>query len=281
MESELAALTQTHLGLTGFQPKTTHCLFTWHAPRPALCPQGMVSRKPSPGEPRRQEAGPQTRGASAPSTGGRGPDLPILGGGCRLPPDPSPGPPRCFPLCPGQERPIPKPTPYHTPTPGDRSSCSRRRSSAIPAWGPQGSPSPECWAPWESSRARRPAHRGARHPRPRLCSWRACAHWASGSPLETWASLERPRPRGVARTSPGAALAPSAQANARPSAARLGLASDGEGPAPRTDLTGLSWGGVLDKVPTASATRVVTEWTAPAGKACGVPSPRHGPRVSA
>lgn len=99
MESELAALTQTHRGLTGFQPKTTHCLFTWHAPRPALCPQGMVSRKPSPGEPRRQEAGPQTRGASAPSTGGRGPDLPILGGGCRLPPDPSPGPPPAASLC--------------------------------------------------------------------------------------------------------------------------------------------------------------------------------------
>lgn len=28
-----------------------------------------------------------------PAPGGRGPDLPILGGGCRLPPDPSPGPP--------------------------------------------------------------------------------------------------------------------------------------------------------------------------------------------
>lgn len=108
MESELAALTQTHRGLTGFQPKTTHCLFTWHAPRPALCPQGMVSRKPSPGEPRRQEAGPQTRGASAPSTGGRGPDLPILGGGCRLPPDPSPGPPPLLPSVSGPGTPHPQ-----------------------------------------------------------------------------------------------------------------------------------------------------------------------------
>lgn len=150
---------------------------------------------------------------------------------------------------------------------------------------PHSSPSPECWAPWKRSRgAHSPAPTVAHVTPPHLpylCSWRAPEHWALASPLEAGTSLEQPRPGSVALASPAATPAPSTQVNAGPSAAGRGLVSDREGPAPRTDLTGLSWGGVLDKVPAVSATRVVTEWTAPAGKACSVPSSRRDPYVSA
>lgn len=240
--------------------------------RPSVRRAGCPGSRPrgSPGVGRRA---PRTWCVLGRASGARGPGPPVLGGSCRLPPDPSPGSHCCLPLCVRARAPHPQADvlshtgPFLHSVTGARRSQRRSRTAHLPrSAGPRGG----------KQRSPQPAHRGTRHPRPRPGLLAGVWTLASASPREAWTSLEQPRPGGVARTSPRPHLLPPrgrTRVHGRP----------GEGRRP-TGLAGRSWGGVLDKVPAVRAAQAVTEGRLPRARPAASPArdvtPRQRPRAS-